>query len=377
MRILTSGESHGEAITAIIEGFPKGVTVTETEINKALSLRQKGYGRGGRMSLEKDQARIVSGLRNKVSLGSPITVVVKNNDQTVFAGKKDLLEPISVPRPAHADLAAAFKYHEKDMRSILERASARETVARVCAGSVCMQFLSLFNIRILSFVSSLGPVSIKKKPSSSSVILKRTAGSCLNCPDPEAEKKMIRAIDRAAAAGDTLGGVAEVWAENVPPGLGSFMHYDQRLDARIAAALMSIPAVKGVEIGAGFSYAAQPGSKTHDSIAYSSGKGFSRSGNNAGGIEGGISNGNTVVARLAMKPIATLINPLPSVNLKTFKKASAATVRSDVCAVPACSVVAEHMLAIVLTEAFLDKFGKDCLSDIRKSFKTYQKSLQF
>ncbi len=371
MRILTAGESHGEAVIAIIEGFPRGVSIDEESINRELARRQQGYGRGRRMAIEKDRVHILSGLRNKITLGSPIALMVKNRDQTIFPQKKDGLKSLSVPRPAHADLAGALKYKETDMRNILERSSARETVARVCVGSVCSQFLADLGIAIAGHVISIGPVRAEVRPGSVNQIRAKRRSSLLCCLDPRAEKKMISQIDKAAGCGDTLGGIIEVWAQKVPAGLGSCMHYDQRLDARIAAAMMSIPAVKGVEIGAGFEYAGHRGSLMHDAIYGAPGRKIVRRTNNAGGIEGGMSNGQPVVVRLAMKPIATLAAGLDSVHLKTGKKAQAPAVRSDVCAVPACAVVAEHMLAIVLCKAFLDKFGSDCLAEIKANYKAY------
>lgn len=375
MRVLTSGESHGEAVIALIEGFPKGVKVEEAQINNELARRQKGYGRGKRMAIEEDRAHILSGVRNKISLGSPIAVVVKNKDQTIFSQKKDTQQPLHLPRPGHADLAGALKYHELDMRNILERASARETVARVCAGSICKQFLGIFNITIASFVVSIGSVVSQKKPKSVKEIVRKSAASLLRCIDAHLEKAMRAEIAKAEKLGDTLGGTIEVWAANVPPGLGTFMHFDRRLDAKIAGAIMSIPAVKGVEIGAGFEYAKRKGSLTHDAIYFTRARGFYRKTNHAGGIEGGVSNGEPLIIRCAMKPIATLKNPLNSVNIKTKKPSPASVIRSDVCAVPACGVVAENMVAITLTECFLEKFGSDSLSEIRKNYSHYLKSL--
>jgi chorismate synthase len=375
MRILTAGESHGEAMIAILEGFPKGVKVEESFINKELQRRQKGFGRGGRMGIEKDEVHIISGLRNKVSLGSPIAVMVRNKDQKIFTQKKDNLSSQFIPRPAHADLPGCLKYQEKDIRNILERASARETTARVCVGSICKQFLFSFNIRIASFVVGVGGVVSRKKPRNVEEIIRRTRSSCLNCIDRKSEKLMIHQIKMAEEEGDTLGGVVEVWAENVPPGLGSFMHFDKRLDAKIAGLMMGIPAARGVEIGLGFEYSKKRGSLSHDIICFSKAKGWYRKTNNAGGIEGGLSNGEPIVVRVGMKPISTLGKPLDSVNLLSKKKDKAPVIRADICAVSAFGVIAESMLAIALTESLLEKFGCDSLGEIKRNYRSYLKSL--
>ena len=375
MRVITAGESHGEYLVAILEGFPKGVRIEEEFINKELRRRQKGVGRGARMQLEEDKVKIISGMRNKISLGSPIGILVKNKDFKIHPQKDDGLDPLVVPRPGHADLSGFFKYQEKDLRNILERASARETAARVVIGAICKQLLGNFNIKIKSFVIGVGRVYSHQKPKNVEEIERRTENSSLNCIDPEKEKLMIEEIEKAKKEGDTLGGVVEVWAEGVPPGLGSFMHFDRRLDAKLAYYLMSIPAVKGVEIGGGFEYAKKRGSHSHDEIYFSSQEGFYRKTNNAGGIEGGISNGEPIVVRVAMKPISTLITPLNSVNLLTGKKEKAAVVRSDVCAISACGVVAESMVAITLGESFLDKFGSDSLKEIEINYNNYMRSI--
>ncbi len=377
MRFLTAGESHGEAIITILEGFPKGVKIEEEFINKELGRRQSGYGRGKRMDIEKDRARVISGLRNKISLGSPICILVKNKDHKIFSQKKDGLSPVFTPRPAHADLAGILKYGEKDIRNILERASARGTVAGVCAGSICKQLLLEFKIRIASFIPSIGSVVSSKKPKNIDEIIKKTRGSSLNCIDKEKESRMITQIKTAERNGDSLGGVIEVWAENIPPGLGSFMHPDKRLDAKIAGYIMGIPAVKGVEIGLGFQYTKKRGSQAHDVICIPKDKSkiFCRQTNNAGGIEGGISNGEPLVVRLAMKPISTLGVPLSSVNIMNGQKEKAPAIRSDVCAVTACGVIAENMLAIALTECLLEKFGFDYLEEIKRNYKSYLKGI--
>ena len=376
MRILTAGESHGEYEVALVEGFPKGVKIVKDLIDRELKRRMSGYGRGARMVIESDNIKIVSGLRNKITLGSPITLLVKNYDHKIFTQNKDGLEPITTLRPAHADLAGCLKYGEKDARSILERASARETVARVAVGSICKQFLAGFNIQIASHVVSIANIVSGKRPENIEQMIKGAAASQVGTLDAAKEKAMIKAIDKAKLHGDSLGGVVEVWAAGVCPGLGSVMHFDKRLDAQLAAGLMSIPSVKGVEIGLGFDYAKLPGSKAHDEIVYKAHHGFAHTTNHSGGIEGGMSNGETIVARIALKPIATLIKPLGSVDIVSKKSKQAAVVRSDTCAVTAAGVIAESMAAIAIMQAFLEKFGGDSLKEIQANYKNYVKSLK-
>jgi len=374
MRFLTAGESHGEYICAILEGFPKGVKIDKKAIDKELERRMSGAGRGKRMNIESDLVNVMSGLRDKISLGSPITMLIKNNDARIFSQKPDNLPALNIPRPAHADLAGALKYHETDVRNILERASARETAARVCVGSVCKQFLSNFDIEIAGFVTAVGKVTSSKKPKDVYEIIDKIKNSKLNCIDKEKEGLMLKEIIAAEKQKDSLGGIVEVWAQNLCPGLGSFMHFDRRLDSKIAAYMMSIPAVKGVEIGLGFEYAKKKGSLSHDAIYHSREKGFYHKTNNSGGIEGGISTGEPIVLRLAMKPIATLRMPLDSVNLINKRKEKAIVERSDTCAITACGVIAESMCAIALAESFLDKFGRDSLAEIKRNYSSYLKS---
>jgi len=375
MRILTAGESHGESLSAIIEGFPKGVRIEQDFINQELKKRMSGVGRGKRMSIEDDKVEIVSGLRNKITLGSPITILLRNKDVKIFSQNKDELPSLSIPRPAHADLSGAIKYNEADIRNILERASARETAGRVCVGAVCKQFLLNFDINIASFILGVGNVISDVKPKSVSDIKTKIKSSHLNCIDPKKEKLMISEIKKAEDEKDSLGGIAEIQIEGVPPGLGTFMHYNKRLDAKLAYYLMSIPAVKGVEVGFGFQYAKSRGSASHDEIYYSKAKGFYRSTNNSGGIEGGISTGEPIILRIAMKPIATLRRPLNSVNLISKKAEKAIVERSDTCAIAACAIIAENMAAIAITESFLEKFGSDTLSEIKTAYRTYAKNL--
>lgn len=373
MRILTAGESHGEYESVIIEGFPKGVKINLGLINSELKRRMSGFGRGKRMAIENDTASIVSGIRAGESLGSPITILVKNKDAKIFSQKNDKLSKLTVPRPSHADLTGALKYGDIDVRNMLERSSARETVARVCAGSICKQFLKTFDVAIASFTVGVGSVCDNTKPKNVSDIIRMTKKSLINCLDKKREKIMVEEIKTAEKNKDTLGGISEIWLENVPFGIGSFMHYDRRLDAKLAGYLMGIPAVKGVEIGLGFDYARQFGSKAHDSIYYSKSaeRGFYRKTNNSGGIEGGMSNGEVIVARIAMKPIATLPRPLESVDLKNNKPHSAIVERSDTCAIVACGVIGESMAAIAVVESFLEKFGCDSLEEITDNYKSY------
>lgn len=375
MRFLTAGESHGKSLLAILEGFPKGLKINSKAIDLELTKRMSGPGRGKRMAIEQDRVEFLSGLRNKVTLGSPIAMRIENKDARLNCQGKDEIEEINVVRPAHADLAGALKYNEKDINNILERASARETAARVCVGAICKQFLALFGVRIASYVKELAGCRGKKSPKDIETILAKTSNSALKALDLKSQKEMLSRLEKAAKNKDTLGGVIEIWADSVIPGLGSFMHFDQRLDAKLAAYLMSIPAVKGVEIGAGFEYARKTGLNSHDAVYWSKERGFYRKTNNSGGIEGGISNGQPIVASIAMKPIATLSKPLDSVNIKTKKSQKAAVIRSDTSAVVACSVVAESMCAIALTEGYLDKFGRDSISEITRNYKGYCKAI--
>jgi chorismate synthase len=376
MRFLTAGESHGKALTVIVEGFPKGVKIVESAINSELGKRMLGPGRGKRMQIETDKVEILSGLRNKITLGSPIAMMVKNNDAKINPQGKDSLTEKNVARPAHADLAGALKYGEKDINNILERASARETAARVCVGALCKQFLGLFKTEVASYIRQIGDYKSNKAAKNISSILAKTNSSQMKVVDKKDEREMIKRINQARQNKDSLGGVIEVWVEAVPPGLGSFMHFDRKLDAKIAGYLMSIPAIKGVEIGAGFDYAKKKGSESHDAIYYAEDKGYYHKTNNSGGIEAGISNGEPIVVRIAMKPIATLEKPLDSVDLKTKKKKKASVIRSDTAAVAACSVVAESMCAIAITEGYLDKFGSDSLGQISSNYKTYMRSIK-
>ena len=384
-RYLASGESHGPQLTAIIEGLPSGVPVLAEAINVDLARRQKGYGRGGRMKIETDTVEILSGVRWGESLGSPLTLAVRNRDWENWNVKmstkpEDRDDSIAVtrPRPGHADLTGALKYHHDDVRNILERSSARETAVRVAVGGVAKQLLAEFGIRIGGFVSGVGGVVAQGPALPPEELWQRAAGSEMFCCDPAADDAMKQAIDAAKAAGDTLGGVVEVQVVGCPPGLGSYAQWDRKLDARLAMALMSIQAIKGVEVGMGFGVAERPGSQVHDEIFYSaarigqgSASGYCRSTNNAGGIEGGMSNGEPILLKAAMKPIPTLYKPLRSVDMKNHEPFEAAVERSDTCAVPAALVVAEAVVAIEIAAAFMEKFGGDSLVEIRRNYEGY------
>jgi chorismate synthase len=344
LRYLTSGESHGKAILAILEGMPAGLKVDTKKINNELKRRQLGYGRGKRMQIEKDRVEIISGLKNSLTLASPITLLIENRDYSI-----EKLPAVICPRPGHADLAGLLKYGFTDIRNVLERASARTTVATVAIGAVCKIFLNEFGISIFSKVLSIGGKATQR----------------------EMQKKISEAIENK----DTVGGIFEVIAKGIPVGLGSYVQPDRRLDARLAQNIMAIPGIKAVEIGLGFRYAEKFGSEVHDAIYYSKNKGYLRKTNNAGGIEGGISNGQDIKICACMKPISTLLKPLDSVNIKTKKIAKATVERSDICVVSAAGVIAESAAAFVLTDAFLEKFGCDCLKDIKINFKNYVKRI--
>ena len=375
-RFTTAGESHGRGLVGILEGIPAGLPLSAVDVDTELKRRQGGYGRGARMKIESDRIEWLAGVRAGETLGSPIAMLIWNRDwehwQDVMAPEADdpkaeRRRQVTRPRPGHADLAGSLKYDRNDARDILERASARETVARVACGAVCRKLLGQFGIDIGSHVAELGGV-IAKLPSPLPTPLNEAADqSPVRCLDTAAEAEMIRRIDAAIAAGDTLGGIVEVIALGVPVGLGSHVSWDTKLDGRLAQALMSIPAVKGVELGLGFEAARRKGSEVHDEIL----PGFSRATNRAGGTEGGMTTGEPLVVRVAMKPISTLMSPLKTVDLKTGGPAQAQSERSDVTAVPAMGVIAEAMTAIVLTEALLEKFGGDALSELKRNVDGY------
>jgi len=378
-RFLTAGESHGEALTAVIDGVPAGLGLTEEHLNEDLARRQRGYGRGGRMKIERDQAHISSGVRWGVTLGSPITLTIQNRDwenwkQTMAVGEPPAgasAKSITRPRPGHADLAGAMKYGHRDIRNVLERSSARETTARVAVAGVAKRLLREFGITILSHVTEIGGVRIGPLEVLWDEVRSRAEASEVRCADPAAERAIVEAIDRAKEAGDTLGGVFEVVALGCPVGLGSYVQWDRKLDGRLARAFCSIHAIKGVEIGMGFEAARRLGSQVHDEILFDTESGFHRRSNSAGGLEGGVTNGQPVVVRAAMKPISTLRKPLRSVDMATKETVEAVVERGDVCAVPAAGVVGEAMMALVLVEAFLDKFAGDSIEEIRRNYQGY------
>ncbi|PYO93159.1 MAG: chorismate synthase [Gemmatimonadetes bacterium] len=377
-RFTTAGESHGRGLVGILEGIPAGLAISAADVDVELKRRQGGYGRGARMKIESDRIEWLSGVRAGETLGSPIAMLIWNRDwehwQDVMAPEADAIpdpqgrrRQVTRPRPGHADLAGSLKYDRTDARDILERASARETVARVACGAVCKKLLREFSIEIGSHVAELGGVVADVGALLPSNVNEIADQSPVRCLDKAAEQEIIRRIDAAKAAGDTLGGVVEVIALGVPVGLGSHVSWESKLDGRLAQALMSIPAVKGVELGLGFEAARRKGSEVHDEIM----PGFSRATNRAGGTEGGMTTGEPLVARVAMKPISTLMSPLKTVDLKTGSPAQAQSERSDVTAVPAMGVIAEAMLAIVLTDALLEKFGGDALSELKRNVDGY------
>jgi len=344
LRFLSAGESHGQALVAILEGMPAGLKVEEKEINAELKRRQLGLGRGPRMRIEQDKVEIISGFKNGISLGSPIAVLIKNKDASM-----DKLPAVYFPRPGHADLNGALKYGFRDIRNVLERASARETASRVAIGSICKIFLRQFKIIIQSRLVSIGAQTRKEK--------------------------IMQLINQAKQAGDSLGGIFEVVSQGLPPGLGSYAQWDRRLDSRLGAAIFSIPGVKAVEFGIGFAYAQKFGSQVHDAIYFKPDKGYFRKTNHAGGLEGGLTNGQPLIIRACMKPIATLARPLPSVDMRNKKPAKASVQRADICAVEAAGVIAEHMCALVIADAFLEKFGADALEEISANYQHYLKKL--
>ncbi len=366
MKFITAGESHGKCVTAVIEGLPAGLVIDINEINHELKRRQMGYGRGGRMKIEKDEVSIEGGVLYGKTIGAPLVLRIDNKDWENWKEKweRETLEPLVVPRPGHADYAGMIKYRFEDARLVLERASARETAARVAVGAVMKQFLALFGIIIGSFVNEIGGIIADTKGENWEELFLLAEKSMVRMPDPQAEKEAVKKIDQARREGDTLGGVFTVTALNVPVGLGSYVHWEKRLDAKLANAVMSIQAIKGVEIGPAFDNARRWGTEVHDDIFYDENGKVIRKTNNAGGIEGGISNGEPIVVRAAMKPIATTIKPHQSINMKTKEAATYVYQRSDYCAVPAASIVGEAMVAWVIADAMLEKWGGDSVEEI-------------
>ncbi|MFC0559882.1 chorismate synthase [Halalkalibacter alkalisediminis] len=384
MRYLTAGESHGPQLTTIIEGVPAQLELVAEDINVDLARRQGGYGRGRRMQIEKDQVQILSGVRHGKTTGAPIALVVENKDWTHWTKvmgaepigegeEKEVKRKLTRPRPGHADLNGAIKYGHRDMRNVLERSSARETTVRVAAGGVAKKILSQFGIKVGGHVLEIGGVKAENVSYDSvEELQRRSEASQVRCLDEEASVKMIEAIDTAKQDGDSIGGVVEVVIENVPIGLGSHVHYDRKLDAKLAAAVMSINAFKGVEIGIGFEAARLPGSQVHDEILWDEEKGYTRKTNRLGGFEGGMTTGMPIVVRGVMKPIPTLYKPLQSVDIDTKEPFEASIERSDSCAVPAAAVVAEAVVAWEVANALLETFGHDQMKTIQANVKRHQ-----
>ena len=395
LRYFTAGESHGPCLTMIIDGVPAGFPIDIAKINHDLWRRQQGYGRGGRMLIEKDEVQIRSGIRWGETLGSPVALGIENRDwknwtKKMSAAAEDRDDKISVtkPRPGHADLTGVLKYDRSDIRDVLERASARDTVSRTAVGSFSKQLLSPFSIRIMGYIRSIGAVASDTEGLTYEEVYARAEESPVRTADKTAEEKMIALIEDCKKAGDTLGGIFEVAVLGLPPGLGTHTQWDRKLDGRLAQALMSIQAIKGVEIGLGFEMARRRGSQAHDEIFFDPAKmvgegtprivptGFYRGSNNSGGTEGGMTNGAPLVVRVAMKPISTLMSPLQSVDLRSKQPADASVERSDVCAAPAAAVVGESVVAFELANAFLEKFGGDSLREIKRNYESYLEQIK-
>ena len=388
LRYLTAGESHGPALVAILEGMPSNIPVTAADINTDLRRRMGGYGRGGRMKIEQDQAEILGGVRHGKSLGSPISLMIRNRD---WENWKDVMAPDGVggrgeserrtltrPRPGHADLIGGLKYDHQDLRNVLERASARETAARVAVGAVCKCLLRQFGIQVVSHVVEMGGIRARMDDLTPAEIVTRAEGSAVRCADAEAASAIMAKVDEARARGTSLGGAFEVLVLDPPVGLGSYVHWDQRLDGRLAQALMSIQAIKGVEIGLGFEIARRFGSEVQDEIFYQTpgggepaGEGFYRRTNFGGGLEGGMTTGQPIVIRAAMKPLSTQYKPLASVDVVTKEASRAGVERSDITAVPAAGVVGEAVVAFVIAQALCEKFGADSLAEMRRNHAGY------
>ena len=380
IRYLTAGETHGPQLTAIIEGLPSNLTLDFEALNFQLQRRQKGHGRGRRMQIEKDTARIVGGVRHGVTTGAPVAIVVENKDWASWnqimnvepiEGNDEEKRRVHRPRPGHADLNGGLKYNLKDLRNVLERSSARETAVRVACGAIARQFLEAFGVKIGGQVIRIGEIEAPANQLTVDELNERTEASSVRVVDPETEQKMEAYIDQIKKEGDSVGGVVECVVEGLPVGLGSYVQYDRKLDGRIAQAVMSINAFKGVEIGIGFEAGVLRGSQVHDEILYEDGSGYYRASNRLGGFEGGMTNGMPVVVRGVMKPIPTLYKPLRSVDIDTKEPFTAQVERSDACAVPAASVVMEHVVAWEIAKAFLEKFGGDSMDEIRANYDNY------
>lgn len=390
LRFTTAGESHGQALVSILEGMPAGLPLVSDDVNAELARRQQGYGRGRRMQIEKDTVEFLSGVRAGETIGSPIAMIIQNRD---WKNWQEIMDPapdapdaqarkraVTRVRPGHADLTGILKYDRDDARDILERASARETTARVASAAICKRFLAEFNVRIGSHLVSLGGIDAVRPADMPEDLNAAADASALRTLDADAEQRMVTYIDEIKRAGNTLGGVCEVVVDGLPVGLGSHVSWDRKLDGRIGAAIMSIPAVKGVEIGMGFQTARVTGADVHDEIEMAPGRvrtgNVRRKTNRAGGLEGGMTTGEPLVVRVAMKPISTLMRPLGTVDVKTGEAAAAVAERSDVTAVPAMGVIAEGMLALVLADAFLEKFGGDSLGETQRNYGAYLSHLE-
>lgn len=385
LRYLTAGESHGQGMTAILEGMPAGLAIEKSAIDTQLKRRQGGYGRGGRMKIESDEVQITAGVRHGKTLGSPIALWIENKDHRAWSDEmsSEALEnfiskkALTHPRPGHADLNGGLKYNHRDLRNVLERASARETTARVAVGAICRKLMSEFGIHVTAHVITIGGIGLSdQRPDFATIQSKQENDPC-RCIDAKLSKQMCRVIDEAKKNGDTVGGVFEVIFTGLPVGLGSHVHWDRKLDARMAATMLSIQAVKGVEFGLGFGVAKVFGSQVHDGIFYDKKKkAFLRRRNNAGGLEGGMTTGMELIVRGVMKPISTLYKPLESVNIDTKESYQASVERSDTCAVPAAAVIAENVLCLDVAHALIEKFGGDSVAEMKRNFQGYREQLK-
>lgn len=384
LRYLTSGESHGPGLYAILEGMPAGLPLTESHINSQLARRQKGHGRGGRMKIEKDTVHIKAGVRHELTLGSPIALEILNrdwknwqNEMAVGAPTEALKRVVSRPRPGHADLVGGMKHGFRDLRNVLERASARETTARVACGAICRRLLEELGVNIAGHVLQVGEVASQVHPTSAAEIQEKTEDTPLRCLDSQAEARMVALIDDAKKKGDSLGGIFEVYVDGLVPGVGSYVHWDRKLDGRLAQAMLSIQAVKGMEIGDAYRAAQSFGSQVHDAIAYKKKeKEFYRLSNRAGGLEGSMTNGMPLVVRGFLKPISTLYTPLKSVDIESKEAFEASVERSDTCAIAAAAVIGEAVVAITLADAYLEKFGGDSLEELKRNLKGYREQVR-
>lgn len=381
LRYLTSGESHGQSLISILDGIPSNIELDIEKINEELKKRQQGYGRGGRMLIEQDRINIIGGVRGKITLGGPISIEIKNKDYQNWIDymnpmdKVDLQrKKVSNVRPGHADLVGCLKYDFDDARNVLERSSARETASRVAIGAICKQVLKNFDIEFVSHVVQIGNIK-DNKTYEFDYIKENVDSSIVRCVNKDIEQKMINEIDKVKKEGDTLGGIIEIRVKNVLPGLGSYTHFDKKIDGELAMHLMSTQAIKGVEIGLGFDIASLSGSNVMDEIYYSESEGIKRNSNRLGGIEGGMTTGEEIIIRCIMKPIPTLYKPLNSININTLENYQASIERSDNCAVPACSVVCENVVAFVICKYFLEKIGGDNLNDLKANYNSYIKRL--